>query len=642
MAISRFDYRTCEPFRAWNRLEPRTRKVDFDEALRAEVRDPLWLLTRQWQFGEFKGEDTGSAIFAKVKLETSSITRYKSGMATAVDYSDEVPLETLVESEKMPSDYHSRVQVGRHWLKILRHYGDKFNDNPANTPVFEPEAYANLFKSKYSLQLPQPDAVIDAEAVLVQKAQLGTNHRLKAFLGAVGGRTFDGVTFYQDLSTSMSDALDDVTINDSHGTFISSAVTDFMAWFKRHFALATNQNSAWNPEQLEYQFACALPNSGTDAKNTVLAADEYYNGDLDWYAFDVDAAPTDSSGLLQSTPATQAAAIKSEIITVIPTEVRYAGMPNARWWEFEDGAVDLGNINAETTDIAKLILVEFALVYGNDWLSIPYTVPVGSLSEVKGIVVTDVFGQQTLVEPAIQGETDDWAGWGMFNLSTKQADRKEADTRLFIPPVITKVQESEPLEEVTFVRDEMANLVWAVETKIPNHLNEGMDGHSAAVELTNFLLQLDGATRTETEPVDGAILKYQFSNTVPENWIPFMPVHVPGQNRAIRLQRASMPRVMKEAYLPVRPRTEILRVGFQGDPTQEISPFVNPTREVQKTPYFIHEEEISRAGVKVLSTHQRTRWYHGKVYNWYGRRKTMGRGEGSSGLLYDSIVSLSK
>ena len=45
----------------WNRLEGRPRTRDFDRALRAEVRDALWMLTRQWQLGEFRGDDAGLA-----------------------------------------------------------------------------------------------------------------------------------------------------------------------------------------------------------------------------------------------------------------------------------------------------------------------------------------------------------------------------------------------------------------------------------------------------------------------------------------------------------------------------------------------------------------------------------------------------
>jgi hypothetical protein len=37
--------------RGWNRLEGRPRSTDFERSLRAEVRDPLWFLTRQWQYG---------------------------------------------------------------------------------------------------------------------------------------------------------------------------------------------------------------------------------------------------------------------------------------------------------------------------------------------------------------------------------------------------------------------------------------------------------------------------------------------------------------------------------------------------------------------------------------------------------------
>jgi hypothetical protein len=53
--------------------------------------------------------------------------------------------------------------------------------------------------------------------------------------------------------------------------------------------------------------------------------------------------------------------------------------------------------------------------------------------------------------------------------------------------------------------------------------------------------------------------------------------------------------------------------------------------------YFINEEEVPRAGAQVMNTYQRTRWYGGKTLDWYGYRKTMGRGEGSSGLQFDRV-----
>ena len=114
-------------------------------------------------------------------------------------------------------------------------------------------------------------------------------------------------------------------------------------------------------------------------------------------------------------------------------------------------------------------------------------------------------------------------------------------------------------------------------------------------------------------------------NTIPENWIPFVPAHVKGSNREVQLQRAAMPRILEgNADKPdkIRPRTALLQEGL-----------------AEKNPYFIHEEEVPRAGVRVKQSYQRTRWANGKVFVWFGVRKTTGRGEGSSGLGFDRILS---
>src|SRR3954465_11395200 len=97
VAVPFIDPIACEPLRVWSRLEPRSRKPDFDEALRAETHDPLWFLARQWQFGEFKGEDAGSAVLAKMSMRTARIDGLTSGAGAFRDRTDEVPLETEVE-----------------------------------------------------------------------------------------------------------------------------------------------------------------------------------------------------------------------------------------------------------------------------------------------------------------------------------------------------------------------------------------------------------------------------------------------------------------------------------------------------------------------------------------------------------------
>ena len=59
----------------WTRLEPLPREGSMTRSLQAQVRDPLWFLTRQWQVGEFLGDDAGSPVQATLGLEQRSTLR---------------------------------------------------------------------------------------------------------------------------------------------------------------------------------------------------------------------------------------------------------------------------------------------------------------------------------------------------------------------------------------------------------------------------------------------------------------------------------------------------------------------------------------------------------------------------------------
>ena len=60
----------------YNRLESRPRTDNFTRALRAEVRDALWMLCKQWQIGEFAGDDAGSPVNAKLHVDGQQIAKY--------------------------------------------------------------------------------------------------------------------------------------------------------------------------------------------------------------------------------------------------------------------------------------------------------------------------------------------------------------------------------------------------------------------------------------------------------------------------------------------------------------------------------------------------------------------------------------
>lgn len=110
----------------WNRLEGRPRTHEFERALRAEIRDPLWLLTKQWQMGEFQGDDAGSPVFAKMHIETTRLTKYRAAGNAAEAFDDDVPLEAKVERRAIPFEAAGRVvsldlrvAMGRRWLKLI-------------------------------------------------------------------------------------------------------------------------------------------------------------------------------------------------------------------------------------------------------------------------------------------------------------------------------------------------------------------------------------------------------------------------------------------------------------------------------------------------------------------------------------------
>ena len=243
----------------------------------------------------------------------------------------------------------------------------------------------------------------------------------------------------------------------------------------------------------------------------------------------------------------------------------------------------------------------------------------GSLARITGLEVTNNFGERSWIEAAGRGAEQDWQRWSMYALNTR-GDVHAADERLFLPPAVGKVLTGPPLETVNFIRDKMANMVWAVETTIPLETGRGTAGHKAALDTSRYLESItlpagEDAARVEND----AKIQYRAQTDVPDNWIPFVPVHVDGSTRSVQLQRAAMLRFVDGGSDadPIAPRTRLLATPA--------------------SPYYIHEEEVPRAGAIVSQAFQRCRWHDGRVHVWAGRRKQTGRGEQSSGLRFDQI-----
>jgi hypothetical protein len=599
---------------SWNRLEPRPRTNNFRRVLRAEVRDALWMLSRQWQMGEFAAEDAGTSVEMRIDIGTSEVGKYSLHKKAAHNYDKKQPLEAIVERDVVNPDLTMRLEMGKHWLRMVK---AKLVADPTPIAPTAITTVLNDYLSAGSLRFVLPTPASGHPDIYSDPLMLQWYAAIK------GGRAIDGNVLYRAFKSGTQASSFLSAPAPAINAVVNSAANDFVAWFERTYSQpSTATDVAWDPSHLEYQFHCSSPNA--TGPNTVLAADEYASGHLDWYSFDIETSVPQHHGSLLGGPS--AGLTGRRLITVLPSDVQFPGMPRARWWLFEDYKVDLGGIKADTSEPAKLLLAEFALIYSNDWMLVPFTIEAGNICSVQSIVVKDVFGQFTQVQAAGAGNSTDWQRWTMFNLKRRNYGGSAADTRLFVPPVAVTVMESDAIESVNFLRDEMANLVWGVETFIADGRGGSKEGWEAGRKLFNYLESITVAPPVAPPVGNNATVKYELGTPVPEHWIPFIPVRMGSvTSREIQLRRAAMPRIIPgRAVERVRPRTSLLRTGYNASTNTW-------------DPYFVFEEEVLRSGCIVESTWQRTRWTDGSVVTWLGKRKYVGKGEADSGLEYDTV-----
>ena len=277
--------------------------------------------------------------------------------------------------------------------------------------------------------------------------------------------------------------------------------------------------------------------------------------------------------------------------TFMPSPVSFKGMPARRYWEMEDAGIDVGAIDAGPVDLARLMLREFALIYGNDWFLVPVPVTVGSVARIVSLVVTDTFGvTQTIPHYAT---TSDGGRWRMFAI-----DGDTFDHRLMMAPVLARDIASRPQEQVLLVRDDAASIAWGVETIVSGASGAPIDRASATAV----------AAPAAPAPAD-APRHYQLGTSAPEYYIPFVA-------RQNRMQRAALLRT-DGSRTPIAPLGRLLAPDVQ-----------------------LFEEEFIREGVRVERIYRLTRWTDGSTHLWLARRKTTGAVAGSSGLQFDQVVTV--
>ena len=555
----------------WGRLEPLDESTNLDVSLGAAIADPLWLLHRQWQLGELEANDAGSPIAVTVTRSESPLSGYRPGdprTATGGSLAYDptaLPLEPLIEAERVRglTNQHRRLaaETGAHWLRLLRARGfDSLIDD---------------FRTAFPIELepsdtPQADPV-GAEAAILLHERAVDGDQLAADLRDV--REPDGRL------TRLPDSFPDGSAG------VLPVAVEWLGWYDELIVEPDAVRAtprAWQPRRFEYRFATA---ARVGQRVATFGATAYDDGHLDW--------PDLTTGHRRLTVPAAPPLTASDV--VIPAPLSYSGMPAHRHWEIEDSRVNFAGVEAGSTDVVRMLLTDFALVYGDDWFLIPFSASVGSLVTVETVSVRDTFGVTSTVAP-VAGTTGA-RRWAMYELTASAAAAPTAllpgPDSLFVPPTLPVVLSGAPLEETAFFRDEQANLVWAVERATPSPLGTAVDRYRYSQPATRVTVDV-----TEIGDAD---LVYRLTTPIPGNWYPYLPKPTPSGDD-ITLER-----------LPAR----------------------TPDGRIVAESEVVEDEEVSRGGLVVERTWQFARWTGGQPVLWLGRRVRGGRGEGSSGLAWD-------
>lgn len=561
--------RLAEP-PAMVRLEPDSITGDPRPGTEARIADPAWMLGRQWQLGELTGEDAGTSVSVRVASRALPITAWAPlGAVDDVDVDDlddaewrpwhkGALLEELVQDVpalQFSRGLRQRAEAGVQLLDMLIDAGL--------------DAVAADVLNAHPLTL--PDDPNDPEGTLDRQAG-----RLFAVLG---GQVPDGV--------ALADVLADPGAAEPDWVGAAAdpdAVRGILDAWQDWLMGAHDSGGAWSTERLEYRFALRFG----DAADTVVAVGTQFGAaqvrwsDLEWVE---GATPPQPEGSPSGAPVVTEA-------TMLATPLRYPAMPADRYWQMEDGRVDLGAIEAQAHDLARICLAEFAMSSGDDWLAVPVDGLLGAVNQVQQVEVIDDFGGSTRMEP-MEDER-----FTMFRLASRSSRTLPG---IVLPPVAAGAITGEALEDVLFLRDEMANMAWAIE-----HTVQGRSGdvrHRGSEQPPDPDPWPEGLTQEE--------LVYRLQSRVPAHWIPLVPIAVRVGQIALR-------------------KAALLR---DGEPVLPAGVTLRPT------PLTFPGEEIPRDGVHVRAVPVLARRADGRYARWSAYRVRTGRGEASSGWASDSALS---
>lgn len=590
------------------RIEGRTNNDNMTEALRMRPHDPLWMLSRQMQMGEFRGNDAGSAMSVKCTI--------------IEDDCQKDPLEPIVEQINPQIDIMARVESAVSFVDILRHSG------------IDREAVKNFIASaisKWPVDWAQNYHSLGHENTNCFEDTLNTRHT--AYIQTYKGKIFDGFKLYQAIINNKCSASDIILSPDS------DPVKSFIKWFNKKYLPTQESSKSWQQRDLCYSLS-------SQAGNNKLKGDTYNGGRLSWYSMDFDG----ESKTVNTRPRT---------VMSLPTPAQFSAAPNRRLWEIEDRRVYMGN-SMQQQSSGNIAMMKYATMFSNDWMLFPLDTEIGKYIQINSLQVVDTFGDSITISGKDRAGKKDTEGlWQIFTNCNHSNPKVTQMDGLYYAPQLASTIEGKPIEEVKFLRDEMSNMVWGVEEIVSDGCGSTIDTKLRAAKLSEFVGDLYEQSTPKSSPQtvmftngespivknesDKPAFRYLLQSTVPFNWIPLVPQRLKGDvkyapfmlgGREIILRRGKMPCYIWNCEngksevdrIAVRPLGTILRSGIE-----------NVNGKYAESPLFFNEEAIQSTGIRVVKNYQRARWINGATYNWLGIYKRLAKTNSMSGLKFDVL-----
>ena len=232
------------------RKEGRTTNGNWTEALRMRIHDPLWMLSRQWQMGEFRGNDTGTAMSVKCRIKE--------------DDCQQDPLEPVVERMNPEIDLMARIESAVYFMDLIRHSGMKTRS--------EIKLFREMAMKTWPIEWESCNPVLGHEATLAFEQSL--NSRQQSFVHTYRGKIFDGYKLYEDITSGTKKPVDMLVF-----VLDSKIKYDYVTWFEKKYFPADSVSSYWQQRDLCYQLSA-------EVGNNELEGDRYQGGRISWYSMD--------------------------------------------------------------------------------------------------------------------------------------------------------------------------------------------------------------------------------------------------------------------------------------------------------------------------------------------------------------------